>query len=109
MRTLGLLFILFGLLLCLSFIFLMPGLVSVGVGALLYMAGSKYPSALGQTTPGAGRRSAIAIVGAIAALILGSLVLGNVQRQAKTPQVLPVPRTEQNRVHPGQPATKPTR
>lgn len=41
MRLLGQFFVIVGLLLCLTFIFLTPGLLTVGVGALLLIASPK--------------------------------------------------------------------
>ena len=74
MRILVLLFIGFGLLLCLSVIFAHLGLLTIGVGALLCLAGEKRPRQLGVTTPGYNRRVAIACSIAIAVILLGALV-----------------------------------
>jgi hypothetical protein len=41
MKTLGIIFIVVGVLMCLTFILLMPGLACIGVGALLCIAGKK--------------------------------------------------------------------
>lgn len=47
MRILGLLFIIGGVMLCLTFFFIMPGLLSVGVGALLMIAAGNKPTSRG--------------------------------------------------------------
>jgi hypothetical protein len=44
MKTLGIIFIVVGCLMCLTLFLLMPGLVSIGVGALLCIAGKKSPA-----------------------------------------------------------------
>jgi hypothetical protein len=44
MKTLGTIFIVVGCCLCITFIFLMPGLVCIGVGALLRIAAKKAPA-----------------------------------------------------------------
>ncbi len=40
MKVLGLIFIVLGVLACLTFVFLIPGLLMVAVGALLWIAGA---------------------------------------------------------------------
>lgn len=50
MRLLGLLFILGGLFLCFTILFWFPGLLAIGVGALLYRAGAGAPSVSISTT-----------------------------------------------------------
>jgi hypothetical protein len=44
MKTLGTILIVVGCCLCLTFIFLVPGLACIGVGALLRIAAKKAPS-----------------------------------------------------------------
>lgn len=75
MRTLGLLFIGFGVLLCLTVILAHLGLVSIGVGALLCMAGQPDPRATFEVTPGVGRR--LLLAGVIGIALLGLVALAS--------------------------------
>lgn len=83
MRSLGLLFVLAGLWMCFSFLFLMPGLSAVGVGALLYIAGAKAPHSPVRRV----------VNGSLWALIVGSLALvallfvGAFVRASSTPKL----------------------
>ena len=100
MKTLGLLLIGVGLLLCLTFFFAPWGFGAIIAGALCYMAADKKPSHIGVITPGAGRRAAIACSILIAVMLLAAAAHRMTAPHAKSPQALPVPRTEANRVHP---------
>lgn len=100
MRFLGLLFIGIGLLLFCTFIFMVPGLIAIGVGALLYMAGGKRTQSPVQAPPRHWTTRDTLLVSAVTIILVVGMVLYHPAPQLKARQVLPVPRTEQNRVHP---------
>lgn len=75
MRILGLLFILFGLLLCLTLIFAWHGLATIAVGALLYMAGERKREQSGGAASTSSRWQVIVASLVVAVLLL--IALGN--------------------------------
>jgi len=100
MKTLGLLLIVGGVWLCMTILLWFPGFLAIGVGALCYHAGR---SAAKSEWTGL-------VHGALVGLIILSVTYGvffwgyAVRLQIHSPHVAaqqkPVPRTEQNRVHP---------
>jgi hypothetical protein len=74
MRILGALFIAVGVLMFCTLIFMVPGLIAVGVGALLYMAGGMRALSPVQTTPVSRRRTAIICAVVLAVILLQALL-----------------------------------